>query len=74
LKSGVDVEKLVLSEAQREWKGLEATRRVAKVPMWASILAPIVLGFVIPFWGLLLAPPLLAVVYAYKARKPAADQ
>jgi predicted PurR-regulated permease PerM len=30
-----------------------------------------VLGFVIPFWGFLLAPPLLAVVYAYKARRPA---
>lgn len=43
-------------------------RRVARVPMWASILVPIVLGFVIPFWGVLLAPPLLAVVYAYKAR------
>ena len=43
-------------------------RRVARVPMWISILAPIVLGFVIPFWGVLLAPPLLAVVYAYKAR------
>jgi predicted PurR-regulated permease PerM len=46
-------------------------RRVAKVPMWASIFIPIVLGFVIPFWGFLLAPPLLAVVYAYKARRPA---
>lgn len=44
-------------------------RRVARVPMWISILAPIVLGFVIPFWGVLLAPPLLAVVYAYKARR-----
>jgi predicted PurR-regulated permease PerM len=43
-------------------------RRVARVPMWLSILAPIVLGFVIPFWGVLLAPPLLAIVYAYKAR------
>jgi predicted PurR-regulated permease PerM len=43
-------------------------RRVARVPMWLSILAPIVLGLVIPFWGVLLAPPLLAVVYAYKAR------
>lgn len=42
-------------------------KRVAKVPMWASILAPIVLGIVIPFWGVLLAPPLLAVLYAYKA-------
>lgn len=43
-------------------------RRVARVPVWLSILAPLVLGFVIPFWGVLLAPPLLAVVYAYKAR------
>jgi predicted PurR-regulated permease PerM len=41
-------------------------KRTAKVPIWASILAPIVLAFVIPFWGVFLAPPLLAVVYAYK--------
>jgi len=46
-------------------------RRVARVPMWASILVPIVLGFAIPFWGFLLAPPLLAVVYAYKVRRTA---
>ena len=46
-------------------------RRVARVPMWASILVPLVLGFVIPFWGFLLAPPLLAVVYAYRARSMA---
>lgn len=43
-------------------------RRTAKVPIWASILAPIVLGILIPFWGVLLAPPLLAILYAYKAR------
>jgi len=42
-------------------------RRAAKVPIWASILAPIVFGIVWPFWGVLIAPPLLAVVYAYKA-------
>ena len=41
-------------------------KRTAKVPIWASILAPIVLAFMIPFWGVFLAPPLLAVVYAYK--------
>jgi len=46
-------------------------KRTAKVPMWASILTPIVLGILIPFWGVLLAPPLLAVVYAYKARAAA---
>lgn len=44
-------------------------KRTAKVPVWASILAPIVLGIVIPFWGVLLAPPLLAVLYAFKARQ-----
>ena len=49
-------------------------RRVAKVPMWASILVPIVIGFAIPFWGFLLAPPLLAVVYAYKARAKATSR
>jgi predicted PurR-regulated permease PerM len=43
-------------------------KRTAKVPMWASILAPIVLGIVIPFWGILLAPPMLAVIYAYRER------
>jgi predicted PurR-regulated permease PerM len=46
-------------------------RRVAKVPMWASILVPVILGFAIPFWGFILAPPLLAVIYAYKARRTA---
>ena len=42
-------------------------KRNARVPIWASLLTPIVLGILIPFWGVLLAPPLLAVVYAYKA-------
>jgi predicted PurR-regulated permease PerM len=42
-------------------------KRVARVPIWASLFTPIVLGILIPFWGVLLAPPLLAVVYAYKA-------
>ena len=43
-------------------------RRTAKVPIWASIFAPIVLGIIWPFWGVLVAAPLLAVVYAYKAK------
>ena len=43
-------------------------RRTAKVPIWASILAPLVLGILWPFWGVLVAAPLLAVVYAYRAR------
>ena len=43
-------------------------RRTAKVPIWASLLAPIVLGVVWPFWGVLVAPPLLAILYAYRER------
>ena len=42
-------------------------KRANRVPIWASLLTPIVLGIMIPFWGVLLAAPLLAVVYAYKA-------
>ena len=42
-------------------------KRTAKVPIWASILVPIVLGIAWPFWGFLIAPPLLAIVYAYRA-------
>jgi predicted PurR-regulated permease PerM len=44
-------------------------RRTAKVPVWASVFAPIVLGIIWPFWGVLAAPPLLAVLYAYRARR-----
>src|SRR2546423_8046854 len=44
-------------------------KRAAKVPIWASILAPIVLGIIIPFWGVLLAPPLLAIIYTFKAQR-----
>jgi len=44
-------------------------KRAAGVPLWASILTPLVLGLLFPFWGVLLAPPLLAVVYAYRSRK-----
>jgi len=43
-------------------------KRTTRVPIWATLLVPIVLGIVIPFWGVLLAPPLLAVIYAF--RKP----
>ena len=43
-------------------------KRTAKVPFWASLITPIVLGIIIPFWGVLIAPPLLAVVYAFRRR------
>jgi predicted PurR-regulated permease PerM len=47
-------------------------KRTTRVPIWASIFVPIILGIVIPFWGVLLAPPLLAIVYAF--RKPKASK
>ena|SRR5689334_13992716 len=48
-------------------------KRTAKVPFWASLITPIVLGIIIPFWGVLIAPPLLAIIYAFKRRNaPAA--
>jgi predicted PurR-regulated permease PerM len=43
-------------------------KRTAKVPFWAALFAPIVLGIIIPFWGVLLAPPLLAVFYAFRQK------
>lgn len=49
-------------------------RRAAKVPVWASIIVPIVMGFVIPFWGLLLAPPLLAVFFTYWNKRKKTNQ
>jgi Predicted permease len=45
--------------------------RQTKVPWWAALLGPIVLGIVIPFWGVLLAPPVLAVIFALRDRKVA---
>ncbi len=43
-------------------------KRTARVPVWASILAPIVLGLIFSFWGVVLAAPLLAIVYAFRER------
>ena len=42
-------------------------RRTAKVPIWASLIVPIMLGMMIGFWGLLLAAPVLAIIFAYRA-------
>jgi predicted PurR-regulated permease PerM len=42
-------------------------RRTARVPIWASLIVPIILSLVLGFWGLLLAAPLLAVIFAYRA-------
>lgn len=43
-------------------------KRTARVPLWASILVPLVCAFLLPFWGLLLAPPALAVIYAFRQK------
>ena len=41
-------------------------RRTARVPIWASLIVPILLSLFFGFWGLLLAAPLLAVIFAYR--------
>ncbi|MFB3915548.1 MAG: AI-2E family transporter [Terriglobales bacterium] len=43
-------------------------KRTARVPVWASILTPIVLGVFFSFWGVLISAPLLAIVFAYRGR------
>jgi predicted PurR-regulated permease PerM len=45
-------------------------KRTSRVPVWASIFVPILLGIVIPFWGVLLGPPLLAIIYAFWSPRP----
>jgi len=42
-------------------------RRTARVPIWASLIVPILLSLLFGFWGLVLAAPLLAVIFAYRA-------
>jgi ABC-type phosphate transport system permease subunit len=37
------------------------------VPIWPSLIVPILLSLIFGFWGLLLAAPLLAVIFAYRA-------
>ncbi|HEX4021085.1 MAG TPA: AI-2E family transporter [Acidobacteriaceae bacterium] len=48
-------------------------KKTTRVPIWASIFGPILLGILIPFWGVLLAPPLLAIVFAFRKPKQAAS-
>ena len=42
-------------------------RRTARVPIWASLIVPLLLALVFGFWGLQLAAPLRAVIFAYRA-------
>lgn len=44
-------------------------KRNARVPFWAALFTPIILGILIPFWGVLLAPPLLAIVFAFRQKR-----
>jgi predicted PurR-regulated permease PerM len=45
-------------------------KRSARVPIWASILMPFVLAFLLPFWwAVLLAAPLLAVIYTFRSQQ-----
>lgn len=43
-------------------------KRRTRVPIWASLVVPIVLGILIPFWGVVISAPLLAIIYAYRTR------
>jgi predicted PurR-regulated permease PerM len=49
-------------------------KRRARIPVWASILTPLVLGFLLNFWGVLLSGPLLAIIFAYRSRAQHPDQ
>ena len=44
--------------------------RTTRVPWWAALLGPIVLGILIPPWGVLIAPPLLTIIYAFRRPRP----
>jgi predicted PurR-regulated permease PerM len=43
-------------------------KRTTRVPIWASLLMPIALFFLLPvWWGVVLAAPILAIIYGYRA-------
>jgi predicted PurR-regulated permease PerM len=42
-------------------------RRSARIPIWASLIVPVIFSMAFGFWGVLLAAPLLAVIFAYRA-------
>ena len=41
-------------------------RRSARVPIWASIIVPLIMGSLLNVWGVLLSVPLLAIIYTYR--------
>jgi predicted PurR-regulated permease PerM len=42
-------------------------RRSVSIPVWVSIIAPLILGTFLSVWGVILSVPLLAVIYTYRA-------
>ena len=44
-------------------------KRQNRVPIWASIVAPLLLGFFFHIWGVLASGPLLAIVYAFRNKR-----
>jgi len=42
-------------------------RRQTGVPVWASLIVPILLSLFFGFWGFVIAAPLLAVIFIYRA-------
>jgi predicted PurR-regulated permease PerM len=44
-------------------------KRTSKVPIWASIVTPIVLGILFNFWGVLISAPLLSVIYTFRSQQ-----
>jgi predicted PurR-regulated permease PerM len=49
-------------------------KHTARVPIWASIIAPLVLGLFFAWWLVLLAAPLLAILFTYRALFRAREQ
>lgn len=49
-------------------------KRTSKVPVWASIIVPLVMGYFFQFWGILLSAPMLAIFFALKAHRKEARQ
>ena len=43
-------------------------KRRARVPVWASVLAPLLLGFFFSFWGVVVSAPLLAIIFGFRTR------
>jgi predicted PurR-regulated permease PerM len=48
-------------------------KRQNRVPIWASIVAPLLLGFFFHIWGVLASGPLLAIVYAFRNKRNEID-